>query len=77
MRPEAIGATADLARIDPAGAVPKLCSDLLSILDGGPICELIEKLRLARLIERVDLIDQLRAATQGPGLLPVAAWPAP
>jgi hypothetical protein len=77
MRPEAIAAAADLARIDPAGTVPKLCSELLEILDPGPLREIIENLKNARLVDRLDWVDQLRAAIQGTNLLPVPAWPAP
>lgn len=77
MRPEMVATTADLARIDPAGAVPRLCADLLAILDPGPVRELALSLQNARFTDRIALIDKLRAAIQGPGLLPVAAWPAP
>jgi tetratricopeptide (TPR) repeat protein len=75
MHAEAIAVTAELARIDPAGAVPHLCTELLSILDQHPVRRLVERLHRARLVERVDLADQLRASLQAPGLLPVPAWP--
>lgn len=76
MSAEAVATTADLARIDPAGAVYRLCADLLAILEPGPVRELVLGLQRARLPERANLADKLRAAIQGPGLLPVAVWPA-
>jgi len=75
MRPEAIAVTAELARIDPAGAVPQLCGELLAILEHDPIRGLVERLRGARHIERPDLAEELRSMLRAPGLLPAPVWP--
>ncbi len=72
MRAEAAAVTADLARHDPAGSVPRLCADLLPILDPGPIRDLVEQLRVARLVDRVDLAEALRSMIAGPAVLPSA-----
>lgn len=77
MQAEAIAVTADLARLQPTGAVEELCAELLPILDAGPLRDLVEKLGQIRLFERADVAEQLRAALDGPGLLPAAAWPPP
>ncbi len=73
MRAEAVAVTADLARHAPESAVPRLCVDVLEILDSGPIRDLVEQLRKARVVDRVDVAERLRRMIQGPGILPAAA----
>ncbi len=73
MHIEAAAVTAELARHAPEGAVARLCTDLLPILEPGPVLNLVERLREARVVERVDLAEQLRRIVQCPGILPAAA----
>ncbi|MCP4545614.1 MAG: hypothetical protein GY835_03980 [bacterium] len=73
MHTEAAAVTAELARHAPEGAVARLCPDLLPILESGPVRDLVERLREARVVERVDLAERLRRMVQCPGILPATA----
>ncbi|MCP4594717.1 MAG: hypothetical protein GY842_28630 [bacterium] len=73
MHTEAAAVTAELARHAPEGAVSRLCADLLPIRDLGPIRDLVECLRRARVVDRVDVAERLRRMVKGPGILPAAA----
>jgi tetratricopeptide (TPR) repeat protein len=72
MDAEAVAVTAELARHAPEGAVPRLCADLLPILTPGPIRDLVEQLRRARVVDRVAIAERLRRMVEGPGILPAA-----
>ena len=67
---EAVAVTADLVRHAPSGAVPRLCTDLLAILEPGPIRDLVQRLERTRLVERVDLAEELRSTIHGALILP-------
>ncbi len=73
MDSEAAAVTADLARHDPTGAVPRLCADLLPILKGGAVRDLVCRLERARIVERVGIAEELRSAIRGPKILPALA----
>jgi tetratricopeptide (TPR) repeat protein len=77
MADEAVAVLAELTRINPGGAVPKICAEVLAILGEGPIRDLVEKLRTVRMVRRVDVAELLRSAIRGPGVLPAAVWPGP
>ena len=77
MKAEATAVTAELARLRPEGAIPEIATELLDLLAPGPIRTLVERLRSARMVERVDLAESLRPMVCGPGVLPPAVFPAP
>ncbi|MCP4660881.1 MAG: hypothetical protein GY856_36230 [bacterium] len=74
MDAEAAAVTAELTRHAPEGAVPRLCADILPILSPGPIRDLVEQLRRARVVDRVAIAERLRGLIQGPETLPAALW---
>ncbi len=69
MQAESLAITAELARLDPEGAVPQHCAEVLPLLAPGPIQHQLEQLKRARLTDRIDTAGDLLRTVGGPGVV--------